>query len=241
MGWTKSLAGRTLIFVSVIFFSPISFTAEFTDDFANGIDFGRWRLESNQPLFSCDEAGGDIFFSKPAGGTDEPTEFMELCLNYELWGDFVVSVEFRDAQIDAISPPPNGDNVVVLDVIFGQQIFFFARSSEPDWEEVGVWEDPPGNWPDSWHSVPETATDGVLRLERVTSTVSAYFNDTLIWESTYPIEPLDHLCLELANHFSRTEALSVHFDNFFAQADLIQFFANGFESGDLSAWSSSVP
>jgi hypothetical protein len=241
MCWTKLLGVQALTLISILLVSPSLWAAEFTDDFANGIDFGRWSIESNQPLFSYDDTGGDIFFSKPAGGTDEPTDFMELCLNYELLGDFVVSVEFRDAQIDAIAPPPNGDNVVVLDVIFGQQIFFFARSSEPDWEEVGVWEDPPGVWPDSWHSVTETATEGVLRVERVASTVSAHFNDTLIWESTYPVEPLDHVCLELANHFSRTEAVSVHFDNFFARADVIQFFADGFESGDTSAWSSTVP
>jgi len=209
-------------------------TPAIIDDFSGGIDWARWRLESNQPLFTCDDTGGDVFFSKPYGGAGG-WEYIWLCLASDLIGDFNVSIEFTDAGLESTAP---GCNNASLWARYGGVKFVVIRHDcdpGPGGHNAGVWVDPPGQW----YGIPETATSGLFRMTRVGNTVTGYFNDIVLHQGSYNGQDVTDLCLALdADH--TLDAVSVHYDNFIAFADLIRWY-DGFESGDTSAWSAVGP
>jgi hypothetical protein len=209
--------------------------AEFTDDFSNGIDPDHWTLLSNQPLFTCDDSGGDIYFSKPYGGNGPGYwDYIWLCLAREVVGDFDVSVEFSEAMLELTD---TGCNNASLWAEYGGMVFVVVRHDcEVGGENVGVWADPPG----VWEGYPETATSGLFRMTRVGITVTGYFNDTVLHQGAYNDENVTELCIALDNSGS-FDAVSVRFDNFVAEADDLTLFADDFETGDTSAWSLVVP
>jgi hypothetical protein len=222
----------TAIVLSVSF--PL-LAAEYNDDFDDGFEPDLWRLISNQPLFTCDDTGGDVFFSKPYGGNGPGYwDYIWLCLARDVVGDFDVSIQFSDAMLELTD---TGCNNASLWAGYGGMVFVVVRHDcEFGGENVGVWADPPG----VWEGYPETAVSGLFRMTRVGTTVTGYFNDTVLHQGDYNDADVTQLCLALDNSGS-FDAVSVHFDNFIAGADLFGIFTDSFESGDLSAWSHSVP
>jgi hypothetical protein len=208
---------------------------EFNDDFSHGINLHHWDLFSNQPLFTCDDSGGDVFFSKPYGGAGG-FEAIWLCLAGDIVGDFDMSVDFIDAMLEATAPICNN---AALSAILGGVYFAIVRNDcdpGPEGHSVGLWVDPPGQA----YGFPETATSGLFRLTRVGTTVTGYFNDIVLHQGTYNDEGVTGICLNLANDGTR-DAVSVHFDNFHLNPNPFLLFSDSFESGDTSAWSHSVP
>ena len=186
---------------------------EYNDDFANRIDPEHWTLVSNQPLYSCDESGGDLLLNKPEGGGGwARREFMKLCFSPDLLGDFDVSVDFSDALVDWNSE--HWGNELALEVGIGPHYFQIARGDGEGGDWVGTWVDPPG----VGAGFSEDATSGRLRIARVGAIVTAYFNDTVVHSGDYSDEQVTHLCLALKNNYA-SDPLSVRFDNFSLVAD----------------------
>ena len=120
---------------------------------------------SNQPLFTCDDTGGDIFFSKGYGGNG--VDYVWLCFRSGLVGDFDARVEFSDAVLDNTG---DGGNDATLWAGIGAYFFVVARTDQGSGggDQVNVWVVPPGNW----YGTPETANAGSLRMTRQGSTVT---------------------------------------------------------------------
>ena len=235
MRWSRLTVGAFFGFLLAVMAAGTGVAVEFTDDFSYGINLHHWELFTNQPLFTCDDSGGDVFFSKPYGGAGG-WEFIWLCLDSDIVGDFDMSVDFIDAMLECTAPVCNNAS---LSVFFGGQLFVVIRNDcdpGPGGHYVGVWVDPPG----VGYGFPETATSGLFRLTRVGTTVTGYFNDIVLHQGTYNDEDVIALCLSLLIDGTR-DAVSVHYDNFFLNPDPFLLFLDGFESGDTSVWSAVVP
>lgn len=230
--WTFA---ASLTFLTAVAAAGTSVAVEFTDDFSYGINPHHWTLFTNQPLFTCDDSGGDVFFSKPYGGAGG-WEAIWLCLSSDIVGDFDVSVDFIDAMLEATAPVCNNAS---LSAIFGGQAFAVVRNDcDPGrgGHYVGLWVDPPG----VSYGFPETATSGLFRLVRVGTTVTGYFNNIVLHQGIYNDEDVTVLCLILANDATR-DAVSVHYDNVYINPDPFLIFTDSFECGDCSEWSLGMP
>ena len=182
--------------------------ASFADDFAGGLDRFYWRVETNQPLYTVDDTGGQVRLAKPTGGG---TGFQYIQLRYRgiLEGDFDVSVAFREAQITRINGVPG--NQVQLNAIFGGVTLCVVRSDEVGWgQNRHVWLSPPSAW---FGGLADASTQGTLRLRRAGVHVEAYLGASLIWAGDLNAQPVTTLALALQNN-GTSDATSVVFDDF---------------------------
>ncbi len=187
---------------------------DFCDDFSGGVNPNLWAPIGNDPLYSITDTDGEIRFSRPAGG-DYKFNYVGLAFEREVLGDFDVSVEFRDASIDRLDGAPG--NQVQLNVVIGEQAFCVVRSDESSYgHNAHLWRDPPGQW--ALPPVLTADTSGLLRLTRAGSTVTAYFNGTVLHSGVYGAGPVINLSITLQNNGTR-DATSVVFDNFCLKAD----------------------
>jgi len=189
--------------------------ADFTDDFSAGVNTNLWRAESNDPLYALDASQGEIRFSRPAG-VSYSLRSIWLAFNRQVRGDFDASVDFRNASINRVDGSPG--NQVQLYAVFGGQVIVVVRSDEAgSGHNAHVWRDPPGAWTGT---IATTATNGTFRITRVGTTVTAYFNQTVLHTGSYNTNPVTDLVFDLQNNGTR-DALSVVFDNFRLKADRI--------------------
>lgn len=206
------LVRRLLSVAAALLLAGAAGAATYTDDFAGGIDPFRWRVESNQPLFAVDDSGGQVRFSKPAGGAG--FQYVQLAYRGALQGDFDVSVAFREAQVARLNGMPG--NQVQLNAVFGGRTLCVVRS-----DEVGigqnrhVWLDPPAAL---YGTVADASAQGTLRLRRVGVHVEAYVGASLVWAGNLNAEPVTTLTLSLQNN-GTSDATAVVFDDFQATSD----------------------
>jgi hypothetical protein len=210
-----------------------------TDDFSAGVQPERWTVVSNQPLYTWDDSGGDILFAKPVGGSGG-LDLIALSLERIAIGDFDLRVDFSEALIDHQSGAVG--NQVQLNVWFGGQALAVVRSDEVGaGDNAHLFANPPNGWFGT--VVSTTATAETLRLVRVGAVVTAWFGGTMLHQGSFNGEPVTGITLSLQNN-QTFDAISVRFDDFSLTAGQIlerRIFSDGFESGDTSAWSSSIP
>jgi len=195
--------------------------ATFTDDFSAGLDPLVWRVTLDS-LFVMDDTQGDIRFSKPHGGVDALQVAM-FEYRRALFGDFDVSITFRDALIDQIDGSPG--NQIQLNLHCGDQYFAVVRSDE----DVGggdnhhVYMLPPHAW---YGWAPDASTSGVMRIRRTGTLVEGYIHGSLIYSAHLNADPVDELSISLQNN--RTlDATSVTFDDFSLTADDVTAVGDG--------------
>lgn len=210
-----------------------------TDGFSAGIEPALWTHLSNQPLYSWNDAGGDVLFSKAAGGSGG-LDFIGIFLERIAVGDFDVQAAFSQASIQHLTGAVG--NQVQLNVRFGGQLLAVVRSDETAaGNNAHVYADPPIAWVGS--VVATSASAETLRVVRTGTTVSAYYGATLLHQGTYGTDPVTAITLTLQNNATQ-DPVSVHFDDFSLTADTIidaTIFVDGFESGDTLLWSSTLP
>jgi hypothetical protein len=199
----------TVVFaITLLISAPLWRTVNYSDDFSDGIDPEHWTLVSNQPLYTCDDSGGDVLLKKPEGGGGwGQNDFFKVCFSPNIIGDFDISVDYSDAVVDWNSE--HWGNELALEVGFGHHYFQIARGDGEDGDWVGTWVDPPGVGSGFF----EASMSGRFRIARTRSIVTAYFNERVVHRGNYSAEQVTHLCLSLKNNFA-TDALSVRFDNF---------------------------
>jgi hypothetical protein len=210
----RALTTIVIAVVAVITSAPLP-AAEYNDDFATGIDSLHWTLVSNQPLFTVDDGDGNINFSKPVGGEGTGIDQIQLCSAHLPLGDFDVSVDFSDAELEFVNG--NWNNFAGVELSFGGLYLDLLRVDGLNalgGDQVYVHTSPPN----STDSVHETATSGRLRVQRTGTTVSAYFDERLLHRADYNNAQVTRLCLSLGNDLT-TDAVSVRFDNFTIVAD----------------------
>ncbi|RPH63786.1 MAG: hypothetical protein EHM89_03195 [Acidobacteria bacterium] len=220
-------------FVSFVLFPSLSLGATLSDNFATGARPCIWALTKNQPLYSMVDSNGDVRFSKPAGGT---LSFQSIQLTYIglIQGNFDASIAFRNASINRSG---SGTNQIQLNVQFGGQYYAVVRDDATGLgHNYHVYVDPPSA---VLAVTPTTATSGILRIKRVGTTITAYFNNTVIHSANYNSGPVTGLWFSLQNNFT-TDATAVTFDDFQLTADSIYSppcFEDDFDSGvDPCAW-----
>ncbi len=177
----------------------------FTDNFANGINISDWTVSPG--LFTIDDTQGDIRISKVVGGGGEG-EWCKIFFNHTVYGDFDISVTYRDAVLG-----PNSWDQVQLNMTFGGQ--YLADRRECCGQRYSVWLDPP----QSTNGVVYTSdTSGVLRVTRIGKTVTCYGNGTQLYQASFNDSPVNNLWLSLQNN-QNSNAISVTFDDFSIIAD----------------------
>ncbi|MCK4775180.1 MAG: T9SS type A sorting domain-containing protein [Candidatus Krumholzibacteria bacterium] len=200
----------------ILFFRPV-FAINHFYGFSTGIDTTTWEVMFDTSLYTVDDSQGDIHVSKPVGGTHS-LQMLHVRFRPIVVGDFDVSVDFRNAQIDRVDGRPG--NQIQLNATFGGQSFDVVRSDEI-WagHNYHVWEDPPGEWRGEQ---PDTMTSGTLRILRIGSVVAGYYRGVIVYMADYNAEDVTFLSFSLQNN-GTTDATSVVFDNFRITADALVY------------------
>jgi hypothetical protein len=203
-----------------------SFADSYVDTFSNGIDTLYWAIQSNDTLYHIDDTHGDVRFSRSPGGTHVLNK-LHLRFLPVVQGNFDVKVDFSNAYINRINGSPG--NQVQLNSQFGGQTFCVVRSDEINFgHNYHVWIDPPGQWRGYQAN---TATMGTLRIVRIDSLVSGYFDSTLVFSGVFNKSNLMHFVFCLQNN-GTIDSTSVIFDNFSIIADSIQQFPSGLRDSE---------
>jgi hypothetical protein len=213
---SQRIACAVVVVFVVLFFRPV-FAVNHFYGFSTGIDTTIWEVMFDTSLYTVDDAQGDIRVSKPVGGTYS-LQMLHVRFRPIVVGDFDVSVDFRDAQIDRVDGRPG--NQIQLNTTFGGQSFQVVRSDEI-WagHNYHVWEDPPEEWRGEQ---PETSTSGTLRILRTGSVVVGYYGGVIIYAAEHNAEDVTFLSFSLQNN-GTTDATSVIFDNFRITADALVY------------------
>lgn len=134
-----------LFTLCMIYILPLYTHADdYNDQFTNGIDTSYWAIRIDDTLYTIDDSGGEIEFSREAGGVQN---FKAVRLRFKpvVYGDFDASVDFSNAYIDRINGSPG--NQIQLNTQFGGQVFSVVRSDEYGFgHNYHVWIDPPAQW-----------------------------------------------------------------------------------------------
>jgi len=211
----RQIVGLAVSLPLVLLGAP-ALSATFFADFLAGIEASFWEVDSNQPLYTLDDSQGDIRLAKPVGG-DHSFQRIHIRFRGEFYGDFDVSVDFRDAFVDRVDGRPG--NQVQLNTNLGGLEFDVVHSDEIN---IGrnhhVWIDPPGEW---YGAQSTSETSGKLRITRIGLAVRGYINDDLLYTVVFPtVLPVTFLSFSLQNN-GTTDSTSVTFDNFQITADEI--------------------
>lgn len=214
-GWTRSAAINCFLFLAFYFLAATGET--YVDDFSNGIDTTTyWRIQRNDTLYKWDDTQEDVRFSRSPGGTLGILNTIHLIFVPVVLGDFDVKVDFSNAYINRVNGSPG--NQVQLNSRSGVQVFSIVRSDEVGFgHNFHVWVDPPGQWQGYQAN---TDSSGTLRITRVGSTITGYFNANLIFSNVYNAD-VANFSFSLQNN-GTTDSTSVIFDNFSVTADSIQ-------------------
>lgn len=213
--WARSIMTSCFVLLA-IFFIPASGEI-YVDDFSSGIDTTTyWRIQLNDTLYKWDDTHGDVRFSRSPGGTPGILNTIHLIFVPVVLGDFDVKVDFSNAYINRVNGSPG--NQVQLNSRSGVQVFSIVRSDEVGFgHNYHVWVDPPGQWQGYQANMDSS---GTLRIIRVGSTITGYFNANLIFSNVYNAD-VANFSFSLQNN-GTTDSTSVIFDNFSVTADSIQ-------------------
>lgn len=207
----------SLVFILVRF----SYAQGYVDIFENGINTTYWSVVSDDTLYSYDDSNGDVRFIHKKGGSNT-LRSIRLIFKAAVYGDFDVSIDFREAFIDRINGDPG--NQVQLNLNFGGQAFSVVRSDEQGYgHNYHVWIDPPAQWRGAQST---SDLSGTLRVTRSGSRVSGFFNDDSIFSDSFNNSVLQHISLSLQNN-GTTDSAAVTFDNFILIADSLEDIVSG--------------
>ncbi len=220
---SKKVFLEALVLLVTTAFALQTEAAVYRDDFSGGINSSHWTVNSG--IFTVDDSLGSIHISKSFGGSGAPSEWARIHFNHALYGNFEISVDYRDANLSGCQ------NQIQLNLVFGGQ---YAANRRENWCEsrYSVWLDPPQS---TVGATGTSDTAGTLRITRTGSTVRFYANNTMIYEGVFNNSPVTDLWLSLQNNGS-ADAISVTFDNFSVVADSIEGICVPPPSGMISWW-----
>lgn len=202
----------------------------YTDNFAAGNGAASWRFQNKAGIYTFDQSQGCLSVSKPTGGSGASTEWGTASSAVTLYGDFDVSVDYRDAVLTRLGG--GWGNQIQLNCAMTNQFVAAIRGNEGGLggDVAHVWFDPPaGNY-----GITATAlTNGTLRLIRSGSIIKAFHNSTFLAQRDCNTNPAT-LSLSLQNN-GTTDPISVKFDNFRASARQVALVPPVFTSAALTA------
>jgi hypothetical protein len=205
--------------------------AGYIDYFTSGLDPTHWTSgNTNQPAYVIDASQGDVRISKPSGGEGQ-FQSGWIRFNHEVRGDFDISVVYREANIP--HPSVCTGNQIQINLTFGAQYVANRRQYTcGEGNSYSVWADPPAG---SFGTAATTDLSGVLRITRVGSTATFYYNGNQYYQADYNALPLTYLSFSLNNN-GTSDAVSVIFDDFFMTADEIAGMPCTTAPSDLVSW-----
>jgi hypothetical protein len=211
-----STSRRVVLAGLVVALATASQAGSFTDDFSGGVRPQYWTVEQYHPgFFAFDGSQGDVRFAKVGGepwsiqGIWAGLNISALSPTGRLPGDFDVQVDFRDAVIPGV-----GCDQIELHAKFADGYYFFdVRQHGDGRSDVHVWEGIGGNA--ARGQINTTAAAGTLRIARAGRTLTAWFDDAVVWQNTNAtLTDLTSLDFALQNNLYSNDATSVTFDNF---------------------------
>lgn len=188
--------------------SAFASAGTFSDNFSQGVRARYWKITQTTPgQYVWSDAGGIIHFSRPApnnpGGLQNiALELMLDSISGSVAGDFSCQVDISNTNI--MLP---GLNQIELHTIFRSGATFFNVYDNNGGRNYHVWD---GSVRARTYT-PLTA--GTLKVERVGTTLSAYFNTTM-FHSVTNFSPLTRIRFVLQNHFGSNGLISGDYDNF---------------------------
>lgn len=188
----------------------------YTTDYTEGIHPSYWNITTNSGLYEIDDSQGDIRISKPYGGTYS-FQYVSIGFKQQVNGDFDVTVDYRDAQINRVDGSPG--NQVQLNASFGGQAFCVVRSDEagfPGGDNRHVWASPPTAW---FGAKADTSLSGTMRITRMGTVVTGYIDNEPIYSKSYNTATAK-FSFVIQNNGTK-DAVSITYDNFTLIADEI--------------------
>lgn len=201
-----------------VFFACSSAPAStFFDDFSGGLQPGYWTIMESIPgFYSLDASHENVQLAKTSAHNTGGVQYIFIRLNLARFGgpiagDFSTQVSFTNAAV-----PGPGLDQVELHTYYQDSSIFFAVYDNSSGLNAHVWD---GGSVRGVNAA--TQNSGTFRITRSGSTVSGYFNDTLLY-SLERFSPLADVDFVLQNNNSSDDAISVTFDDFSTTADSIR-------------------
>ena len=186
----------------------LAMAGSFADDFSLGVRSRYWKITQTTPgQYVWSDTGGIVRFARPApnnpGGLQNiALELMLDSISGSVAGDFSCQVDISNTNI--LLP---GLNQIELHTIFRSGATFFNVYDNEGGRNYHVWDG-------SVRTRTYTAlTAGTLKIERIGTTLSAYFNSTKFYSVTN-FSPLTRIRFVLQNHFGSNGLISGDYDNF---------------------------
>lgn len=183
----------------------------FSDSLANGLNTNCWLLSETTPgLYSFDDTQGCFALAKTAltspGGLQREILTLNLPqLGGNIAGDFSTQVDFASAVLPDTSGTSWNQVQFELDFLDGS-FFMLRRTTNPDM--VDVYSSVNGYV----GSMGTTATAGTFSFVRAGTTLSGYFNGSLIYSETKTVS-LTNVLYYLQNN-NTDDSISVQYRNF---------------------------
>lgn len=241
--WTAGL-----VFIGAAVSAPAS---TFSDSLANGLNTNCWLLsETAAGLYSFDDTHNCFALAKTGtspGGLQREVLTLNLTkLGGNIAGDFSTQVEFTNAVLPDTSGTSWNQVQFELDFLDGS-FFLLRRTTNPD--TVDVYSSVNGYVGD----IGTTATAGTFSFVRSGTTLSGYFNGSLIYAESKTV-PLTNVFYYLQNN-NTDDAISVQYKNFsFTAVSVLPFLSvspdtnnvlvswpSGFTNFTLNATSNLTP
>ncbi|MBS1705102.1 MAG: PEP-CTERM sorting domain-containing protein [Armatimonadetes bacterium] len=153
-----------------------SYAGTFSDSFASGLDSNYWTVtQTTANRYSVDTSGGNLKLYKGSSAGSGSLQGIYLTLNMaaiggSVSGDFVQEVSFDHAQLSTL-----GVTQVELHANFADSSIFFDVYDNSSGKNFHVWDG-------GIHGLVGTSlTAATLKIARVGSTISGYYNGNLIY------------------------------------------------------------
>ena len=193
-----------------------SSAATFADDFSKGLRPEVWNvLQSTPNFYSVNVIDGKVRLEK--GSVNNPGGIQNVSIRLNLVrfggglaGDFSTQVDFSEAVV-----PGPGLDQVELHTYYEDGSIFYAVYDSSSGYNTHVWD---GGSVQGL--LPASQNWGTFKIERKGATVSAYYNDALLFssEKTSPLKDVDFV---LQNNNGSDDPISVAFDNFLLTAETL--------------------
>ena len=180
----------------------------FIDTFETGINSTYWSITNSTPgLYSVGTSLDGVDFAR-IGASPTGLQYARLTLNLtavtgasKITGDFSTSISFSNANLSGSSI-----DVAELQTHYSDGLGFDDSRSNQNGQEVHVWNGSLNG------TTPVSTNFGTFTVTRVGSTVSGYFNGSLLYSMT-ETNPMDYLDFVLQNN-SGNDPISVSFTDF---------------------------
>ncbi|OXU14708.1 PEP-CTERM sorting domain-containing protein [Sedimentisphaera salicampi] len=203
---------RVVLFLFTAFFAPaLCYGGLFQAHFNDGINSEYWSINQNTGIYSVDDTHGDIRLEKT--GTAQPgMNLVEIKLNLSkvsligdtIPGDFEAIINFSEAVL----PGPGLDQVELHTAFTSGQYFFNVRDNDSGTQNVHVWDGQIRG------GFPTPAAAGTLRIVRQADVITAFFDDSLVYQKSFVTANLNSLSFTLQNNLGSNDHTSVIFDDF---------------------------